>query len=114
MNFTHTHTPGPWAEGKPFSDGRQMVTPIYAADLQSLARGQGAGKWLIAWLHHNAVSSAQRKANARLIAAAPVLLETLVHINIALEAWERLPVQKAKALRKEIDAAIAKAARSTS
>lgn len=66
------HTPGPWFADKPFYsiDLRQRVTPIYAHDAD-----RSNGLWLVAWCHHEAVPAKQRMHNARLIAAAPELLE---------------------------------------
>ncbi len=68
------HTPGPWFADAPFyhAGERQKVTPIYARDPKRLD-----GRWLVAWCHQNAVPAKEIKPNARLIAAAPELLEAL-------------------------------------
>lgn len=96
------HTSGPWWVGKSFSDGKQKVTPIYAAD------GSG-GTWLIGWLHANATPRHQRQRNAKLIAATPDLLAASVACEKALRMFDRIPSDHAKALLKELRAAIAKA-----
>lgn len=75
------HTQGPWWVGTKFSDGKQLVTPIYANHPACQTCKIGAGTYLVAWLHENAVGAKQRKANARLIAAAPETLAALRELN---------------------------------
>lgn len=89
------HTPGPWVDNV---DGVVVVDK--------------PGRWreIIADVHANPLEANNRRANTRLIAAAPDLLEALVMVRDADDDCRRdgLPTIP-YAARKKIDAAIQKA-----
>lgn len=95
------HTPGPWRPCEPgsnFAKGKMFTRPVNGENLIATVSSEGR--------------FAERQANARLIAAAPDMLEALKHAaqranetgNDVL-AWQ----ETVYAMHKIIDAAIAKA-----
>lgn len=97
-----THTPGPWAWGN-WIDGKQGAKDSAGWVEVWAPQGDDKGLPFIACKHQNEI------ANARLVAAAPDLLEALIAIRRAeLEdtAGTELDII---ALRAKADAAIAKA-----
>jgi len=80
------HTPGPWIQ----CDTNRIYGPSYAATVWG---PKGPGYGLIADCRHCGLTTDDRVANAKLIAAAPELLEALEemvkHCNLFPEAEYR-------------------------
>lgn len=76
------HTPGPWTSNG-FHDCGTLLTEIVTADNKSrIARVDGLAE-------SNANPTPQAEANARLIASAPEMLETLDHgVNELMRAYK--------------------------
>lgn len=91
------HTPGPWSLNKRFK------SPVVALDLKD----GGALLPIVDAVH--GFDNAQAKANARLIAAAPELLEALQELRANIGAASLSQNEKGKQVRALADAAIAKA-----
>ena len=70
------HTPAPWHVEWSMRDGGEAHTIVDNRDMLGLS--------VIATVHFHDDTEGETKANARLIAAAPELLEAL---NLALEYW---------------------------
>ena len=93
------HTPGPWKVRKGFSSGEYEVYPTRP--------GEKPGFKGARWADVATVSEASRgesaRANARLIAAAPELLDALECIKSAWEAHDDTP-KATKVLLDEVQA----------
>ena len=75
------HTPGPWEAKHRAGHDNQYRTEIFSAEHGGIAT--------CAWTPKNCgngVTGTYREANARLIAAAPDLLEALQHLTLVLKA----------------------------
>lgn len=105
------HTPGPWSASAPDGEYHDVIR-IYAATVDSkpVAVCPQMDSPIMAILKGQTNETTEAAANARLIAAAPDLLEALEMVRDADEDAKRdgLPTIPATA-RARIDAAIAKA-----
>lgn len=107
------HTPGPWKVVMPDEDDK-FDTEIVVG-MKSFLDNPGRYRSIDRWLSETCVGPGEKGyeehlANARLIAAAPDLLEALVMVRDADEDSKRdLLSRIPSAARAKIDAAIAKA-----
>ncbi len=94
------HTPGPWP-WKYTGDGKRIV----------IGEGlvEGPGGYEVAEVYSDDCPAEVAEANARLIAAAPDLLEALQRMHQAFNAKAPIPKQEGDALEAMCRAAIAKA-----
>jgi hypothetical protein len=99
------HTPGPWTYGPPKTNSRRVFMPNDTVEIT--CRGGPYGGLVAALYKTNFASPGMDEANARLIAAAPDMLEVLKRVEESLTALGA----KGEPL-KSIRAAIAKAERS--
>ena len=99
MNKYTRHTPGPWTidtEGKVTDlDGRVIAPLVHGHNVPSLAYPRGSGQYI--------AEDDGGAANARLIAAAPDLLEALEDLEIILsgkpcDRHEHLKLRQVRAL----------------
>ncbi|WWW34555.1 hypothetical protein V8017_16230 [Stenotrophomonas rhizophila] len=94
--MTSKHTPGPWAFGNTHHDDRKLILS-----------NSGKGKYICTVQIHQTPRAfgtheePEREANARLIAAAPELLETLLWLDsiggLGLRTHDRISAAIAKA-----------------
>lgn len=83
--MTTNHTPGPWQAVQMYSDamtvldpkGFEIVEATRTAILPDYEERLGVGHWALSEQAHRYLSDEEQAANARLIAAAPELLEAL-------------------------------------
>jgi hypothetical protein len=95
---THTHTPGPWSASI-------NSKPLYtSAEIYGPPNGFG----MVASIHASVGSDGEKLANARLIAAAPELLDALKEALANLE-YLGLRDNKLPGMMQRINCAIAKA-----
>lgn len=92
--MTTNHTPGPWQAVQMYSDaltvldpkGFEIVEATRTAILPDYEERLGVGHWALSEQAHRYLSDEEQAANARLIAAAPELLEALEWALRAMEA----------------------------
>lgn len=76
---TAKHTPGPWIVSNHGDANHHVINPA-----------PGRGNWLFVLQHNGEKWVVEQDANARLIAAAPDLLELIDHCRVALTYYREI------------------------